>query len=187
MAADSPRVPLPSAPPPPPDSPLRTLSRFQIQPEHAGKTSKFLYFDRSGQPLGEAQFELALPVKYTLRDTLGHVLLVLDAARGRGLRFEFQIHDGTGAVLAGRSQPSSFGGYQLGVQVRDQEALPLEMPTLGDEYRLEEGGGAAVVAAGHRSYGWRSSVAVDISEAKPTDHRVVIGAMMLALFTTSAR
>jgi uncharacterized protein YxjI len=148
--------------------------------------TNFQFQDPYGRPLGGTQGELAFPVKYTLFDETGQIVLVVDAQRVRGLLYEFLIHDGSGTVLAALRQESSVMSRKYGLSVGGQENWRLTTDAMGYHYQVEEVVGGRILVTGDRKPAVRTSTTeITIVDGQPLDHRVVLGAMILAAYLTT--
>lgn len=152
-----------------------TMTNFRLQ-------------DPSGQPLGGTRGEVAFPVKYTLFDENQQPILSIDASRVRGLLYDFLIHDATGAILATLRQESSVMSRKYGLAVGGEELWLLTTDAMGYHYQIEEVNGGRVLATGDRKPALRTSTTeIVIADGEPLDHRIVIGAMILACYFTTRR
>jgi hypothetical protein len=127
--------------------------------------------------------EIGFPVKYTLLDESGRVVIRIDAKRTRGLLFDLLIHDAEDAVLATLHHESSVLSRKYGISVGGVEGWLLTTDAMGYHYQVEEVNGGRVLATGDRKPALRTSITeIAIVDGQPLDHRVVIGAMVLAGF-----
>lgn len=173
---------------PPPQPALVTQSHLTMVWDKLATRTNFQFQDPSGRPLGGTQGEFAFPIKYTLFDDVGGVVLSLDAVRVRGLLFDFQIHDAGGGVLATVHQESSIMVRRYGLTVGGQGGWLLTTDAMGYHYQIEEVNGGRVLATGDRRPAVRTSITeISITDGQPLDHRVVIGAMILVCYLTTRK
>lgn len=181
-AGDSP--PAPALPPR--SSDLTRLSHLVMVWDKFSPVMNFQFQDPYGRPLGGTEGEIAFPVKYTLFDETGQPVLMVDAQRVHGLRFEFVIHDVSGAVLATLRVESSVMSRKYGLSVGGQENWTLTTDAMGYRYQVEEVAGGRVLATGERRPAVRTSTTeISIADGQPLDHRIILGAMILAGYFTT--
>lgn len=170
------------------ESPLTTLPHLVMLWDKLQFITNFQFVDAAGQPLGETVGEIAFPLKYTLWDAARRPVLVLDAARVRGLQFDFLIHLPTGEVLASLRVKSSFMSRKYGITVGGNETMLLTTDAAGYRYQIEQAGSGLVLATGTRAMALRTSrTEIDISPAASVDHRIVLGSMILACYLSTRR
>jgi hypothetical protein len=146
----------------------------------------YRFEDPAGTPLGETRGEIAFPVKYTLFDTQGQPVLVLDGGREHGLQFAFYVRDASGTVLATLRMRSSFLSRRYGISVGATESMFLTTDASGYHYRVLEAGSESVLATGDRSMAVRTArTEIAIADAPGLDHRIMLGAMILAEYLST--
>lgn len=172
----------------PPPSDLTTLSHLVLVWDKLTTVENYQLQDPSGRPLGRAVGEIGFPVKYTVVDEGGRVVLHIDAKRAHGLLFDLLIHDAEGTVLATLHPESSVMSRKYGLSVGGQEGWLLTTDAMGYHYQVEEVAGGRVLATGDRKPALRTSTTeIVMADGQPLDHRVVIGAMILACYLTTRR
>jgi hypothetical protein len=170
------------------DSPLTTLPHLVMLWDKLSLLTNFQFVDSAGTPLGGTVGEIAFPLKYTLFDANQRLVLVLDAARVRGLLFQYLIHDATGAVLASLQVKSSFLSRKYGITVNGIESMLLTTDAMGYHYQIEAAGSGTVLATGVRTMALRTSrTEIQISPTTDLDHRIVLGSMILACYLSTRR
>lgn len=169
-------------------SPLTSASHLVMLWDKLGWTRNYQFQDESGTPLGETRAEGTLPLRYTLLDNRGQVVLTLDAVREHGLAFAHLIHDAAGTVLASLRVKSSFMSRRYGITVGQTEGWYLVTDATGYRYQIEEGGSEQVLATGIREMALRTSrTTIDIREGTSLDHRIVLGSMIFAELDSTRR
>ena len=170
---------------PPRSSDLTRLPHLVMVWDKFSLVMNFQFQDPYGRPLGGTQGELAFPVKYTLFDETGQAVLMVDAQRVRGLHFEFVIHDASGAALASLHVESSVLSRRYGLSVGGQENWALTTDAMGYHYQVEEvASGRALATAERRPAVRTSTTEISIADGQPLDHRIILGAMILAGYFT---
>ena len=164
-----------------PASALTTASQLVMVWDKLAMIRNYRFEDGAGNPLGTTQGQVAFPLKYTLLDSEGKVVLVLDGGREHGLQFAYWVHDANGAVLATFRVRSSFMSRRYGITVGGTERYLLWTDATGYQYRVEELGTSRVLATGTRTMAVRwSRTQIEIGEGSELDHRIVLGSMILA-------
>jgi len=186
-SAPVPAAPLPSVAPTGP-SRLTTADQLVLVFDKFSTVTNFQLQDASGLTLGVTQGEFAFPLKYTLYDDRHRVVLSLDATRAHGLTYDYLIHDETGSVLASLRQLSSFMSRKYAMTINGVASHLLSTDAPGYHYQVEETPGGAVIATGDRKPALRTSTTqISFTGRSPLDHRIVLGAMILACYLTTRR
>lgn len=191
--------PLPGSPEAP-SSRLLSLEHLSMSQDTQLKNTPFQFADSFGQVVGAARGEGTIPfINYTLFDDRQQAVLVLDAERIRGLTFDYRIHDAAGTVLATlEMKPPSWGrdrgvtvsthGLEFGITINGRDAMLLALNATSTEFQLLELGSGAVLATAKGEWAMRlSRTEIDISRARPVDHRIVLGAFIVAGYITGGR
>ncbi|HTW55472.1 MAG TPA: zinc ribbon domain-containing protein [Thermoplasmata archaeon] len=162
-------------------SPLASAAHLVMVWDKLALSRNYRFEDAAGTVLGEAQAEFAFPLRYTVTDPQGQVVLVLDGGRERLLQVAYWVHDANGAVLATFRVKSSVLSRRYGITVGDVERYLLWTDATGYQYRIEEVGSARVLATAARAMAVRTSrTQIDIVDDAELDRRVVLGGMILA-------
>ena len=170
------------------DSLLLSASPLMMVWDKLSTFTNYQFQDASGQVIGSTQGEFAFPIKYTVFDERQQVALTLDAKRVRGLRYDFLIHDPTGAVLATIHQESSVLSRKYSMTVGDRPDWTLTTDAMGYHYEIAGENGGIVVATGDRKPAIRTSTTeIRIAAAPLLDHRVILGAMVLVCYLSTRK
>ena len=168
-------------------SPLTSLNHLVMLWDKLAFHLNYQFQDSSGMPLGETKGEMRFPLKYTLFDTNQQPVLTVDGARDRGISFVYLIHDAEGKVLASLKQKNSFVSRKYSVTRDGSEVMLLTTDSGGYNYKLEDISSGAVLVTGNRNMALKTSeVDIDISETQQVDHRIALGAMILASYASTA-
>lgn len=148
----------------------------------------FQFEDPSGTPLGETRGEFGVLPKYTVVDSAGTTVFGIDSRWNRGRGIDLRVLDPTGAVLAVLRAESSFLSRRFAIVVGENEGWSLRADATGYQYTVEEAGNVIPIATGIRKMALRTSrTTIDISPTANLDRRVILAAMVLAVFTSDRR
>jgi len=154
---------------------------------HAG----FQIQDPSGTTLGATQgglFGLSLSNELKVLDSAQQVVLVLRTGKvappgEHGLHLGITMSDAAGAEICTVRPMTTFGPLRFEVWIGAAPSMVLVLPGMQLHDRLEEAGSGRLLASSDRQMALRTSrTVVEISETPGLDHRIVIGAMLLATY-----
>ncbi len=181
-------APLLAGAPPSASPALLTVRQLTMVWDKLSMFTNYRFQDASGRTLGATQGEIAFPIRYTLLDEDQNVVLTIDATRAHGLRFDFLIHDSNGIVLGSIRQETSVLSRRYGLTVGGKPDWLLTTDAMGYHYQIETVSGGIVVATGDRKPAIRTSTtAIQIAEGQSMDHRVILGAMILAEYFSTRK
>ena len=165
---------------------LLTTSPLEMVWDKLSLMTNFQFRDDAGRTLGVTHGEIAFPVKYTLQDDRGEVVLTLDAQRVHGLLYDFMVHDAAGRVLATIRQESSFLSRKYAVSIDGRPDYLLTTDAAGYHCAIHGAADGSAVATAERKPALRTSTTrVEIAEGAPLDRRVILGAMILVVYLTT--
>jgi len=153
--------------------------------------TNFRFQDVEGNPLGETVRgqTLLLPfTQFTLFDINHQPVLSLDPRRELGLHFDFLIHEPSGGVLAVLEQKSSFLSQRFGITAGGVESWVLTTDATGLRFDIRSTRDGAIVASGQRKMAVATARSeIEIPAGGDVDHRIVLGAAILASHLSSRR
>jgi uncharacterized protein YxjI len=160
-------------------SPLLTADQFVLVRNKLAFWIKFEFQDQSGMKLGETQGELKLPVSYTVLDTSGQPVMVLD---GRIERMQpVYFVRARNSIIATLRMKSSFMSRKWGIWQNNEskEGMLFITDATSQNMKIQDEGGA-VLATAYMNFGFKTEkIDVRIPETSEVDHRVVIGCVLL--------
>lgn len=181
-------TPLFGSAPVPPAPALLTASQLTMVWDKLSMFTNYQFQDASGRTLGGTKGEIAFPVKYTLFDENQQVVLTIDATMAHGLRFDFLIHESSGNVLASIRQEASFMSRKYALTVGGRPDWLLTTDATGYHYQIEAASGGNIAATGDRKPALRTSTTeIRIADGQPLDHRIILGALILAEYFSTRK
>jgi uncharacterized protein YxjI len=154
-------------------SPLLTANQFVMVRNKLVFWIKFEFQDQAGMKLGETQGEVKLPIKYTVLDTSGQPLMILD---GRIERMQpiYIVREATqNSIIA------TLRRWVISESNDDKETMQFITDASSQNMKIQDESGA-VLAEAHTNFGVKTEkIDVSIPETSKVDHRIVIGCVLL--------